>query len=104
MADIDIRRRTENRKGLPDALRAIQAAGGSIAVHWPIAKVLQTGDAGVGVPVLAELYEKMKGSPSAADLAELWSKLGVHAGPEGAKFDDKAPWAAVRHAIDGVSR
>jgi hypothetical protein len=36
MADVEIRKRTGNAKGLQDALRAINRAGGTIKAEWPI--------------------------------------------------------------------
>src|SRR5678816_1023299 len=53
-ADVEIRKRTANRKGLEHALRAIRAAGGTIEVEWPIDKVIAIGDRSTGVPVLRE--------------------------------------------------
>ena len=52
LADIDIRKRTNNRKGLEDALRAIIAAGGTIDAQWPLINALRIGDDATGVPVL----------------------------------------------------
>jgi hypothetical protein len=44
VADVEIRRKTENRKGLQDALRAIVASGGTIDKEWPLLKVSEIGD------------------------------------------------------------
>ena len=77
LADIEIRKRTGNRKGLEDALRAILAAGGTVETEWPLAKALHIGDDATGVPVLSELYEKMKASPFPVDLNALWKEMGV---------------------------
>lgn len=81
LADIEIRKRTGNHKGLEDALRAILAAGGTIEAEWPLAKALRIGDDAIGVPVLSELYEKMKGAPYPVDLGALWKELGVKKKP-----------------------
>jgi len=99
LADIEIRKRTKNTKGLEHALRAIVAAGGTIESDWPIAKALRIGDEAIGVPVLSELYEKMKASPSPVDLKELWQELGVRRQGDRIEFDDAAPLAAIRRAI-----
>jgi hypothetical protein len=77
LADVEIRRRTENRYGLKDALRAIVAAGASIEVEWKLTRALHIGDQATGVHVLTELYEQMGAKPVAADLPALWSQLGV---------------------------
>jgi hypothetical protein len=98
-ADIDIRKRTGNRKGLEDALRAVLAAGGTIEAEWPLTKTLQIGDDATGVPVLTELYEKMKASPSPVDLEALWKELGVERKKGQIQFNDSAPLARIRRAI-----
>src|SRR4029077_498473 len=64
LADIEIRKRTGNKKGLEDALRAILKAGGTIESDWPLSHTLEIGDRETGVPVLRELYEKMKAAPA----------------------------------------
>ena len=46
LADIEIHKQTNNRKGLDDALRGILNAGGEIRYDWPIEKALTAGDAG----------------------------------------------------------
>jgi hypothetical protein len=100
LADIEIRKRTDNRRGLQDALAAIVAAGGNNEVDWPLARVWEVGDGATGVPVLAELYEAMRATPVAVDIAALWRALGVVVGDGGAvTFDDTAPLAAIRRAI-----
>jgi hypothetical protein len=99
LADIEIRKRTGNRKGLEDALRAVLAAGGTIEAEWPLTKALRIGDDATGVPVLSELYEKMKASPYPVDLKALWKELGVEQNEGRIRFNDSAPLAAIRRAI-----
>lgn len=99
LAEIEIRRRTSNRRGLQDALGAIVAAGGNISQSWPVEKVLRTGDQGTGTHVLSELYDEMKDKPVNVDLTELWRRLGVSMREESVYFDDSAPLAPVRRAI-----
>src|SRR5271167_423081 len=51
--------------GLQDALRAILNAGGNVEVDdWPLERALKAGDDGVGVPVLTQLYNRMKAAPA----------------------------------------
>jgi hypothetical protein len=76
LAEIEIRRRTDNGRGLQDALRAIVAAGGNIRQSWPVERVLTAGDEGTGTHVLTDLYGQMKDKPGNVDLAELWRRLG----------------------------
>jgi len=40
LADIEIRKRTNNRRGLQDAMRGVLAAGGSHEQDWPIERIL----------------------------------------------------------------
>ena len=99
LADVQIRERTSNRKGLQDALRAILARG-DITQDWEIEKALAIGDAATGTDVLQKLYQQMGGQPDPVDLKQLWQKLGVELTADGAvRFDDKAPEAAIRQAI-----
>ena len=102
LADIEIRKRTGNRKGLEDALRAILAAGGTVETEWPLAKALRIGDEATGVPVLSELYEKMKASPYPVDLNALWKELGVERKEGLIRFNDSAPLGAIRRTITGA--
>jgi hypothetical protein len=99
LADLEIRERTAGRKGLQDALRAVVAAGGNIESHWPIERVLETGDRATGVPVLRELYARMKAASVTVDLEDLWRKLGVRGDGKRLVLDDSAPLASVRRAI-----
>lgn len=99
LADVQIRERTANRKGLQDALRGILAAGGNMEVDWPIAKAFKAGDAATGVPILMTLYSQMKDAPVPVDLAGLWRRLGVTSEGGSVVLTNDAPLAAVRRAI-----
>lgn len=99
LAELEIRRRTDNRLGLQDALRAIVAAGGNISRSWPVEKVLTTGDAGTSTRVLTELYNQMKDKPVDVDLGRLWQQLGVAMQGATVTFDDSAPLSPMRRAI-----
>jgi hypothetical protein len=99
LADIEIRERTQNRRGLQDALRAIAAAGGTVETHWTIQRAFEVGDRATGVPVLRKLYDRMKAKAVQVDLPALWSRLGVEAREETILFNDTAPLASVRRAI-----
>jgi hypothetical protein len=99
LADIEIHKQTNNRKGLDDALRGILNAGGEIRYDWPIDKALTAGDAATGVSVLMSLYQKMKNQPYQVDLAALWKELGVERDGDTVNFIDSAPFAKTREAI-----
>ena len=104
LADLEIRERTRNRKSLDDALRGVLAAGGDIAVSWPLERLLREGDRATGVPVLAELHERMGTKAEAVDLAALWRRLGVRASGGSVDFDDTAPLAAIRRSLTARER
>ena len=80
------------------------AVGGTVEAEWPLPKALQVGDDATGVPVLSELYEKMKASPFPVDLGALWKELGVTKKNGLIRFNDSAPLAAIRRAITTTTR
>ena len=100
LADIGIRKNTANAKGLEDAMRAINRAGGTIEVDWPLERALEIGDKATDGKILMELYRKMGAQPVMVDLPDLWKQLGVARATDGTVvFDDRAPLAGVRKAI-----
>jgi hypothetical protein len=99
MADIEIHQRTNNRYGLQDALRGIVRAGGNMEHDWPIARALKAGDDAIGVPVLMELYDRMKATPISPDLSAMWHDLGVRPSGDSVVFDQGAPIASVVRSI-----
>jgi hypothetical protein len=99
LADVRIRERTNNRKGLEDALRGINRAGGNIAEDWDIEKALAQGDKATGTTVLRDLYKEMRDKPAPVDLDQLWKKLGVSWKDGAVQFNDSAPEATIRKAI-----
>ncbi len=99
LADVDIRRQSHNRKGLVDALRAVNRAGGNIESDWPLERALRLGDKATGTKALMTLYDQMASKPMPVDLADLWKQLGVRREAGQVTFDDRAPLASVRAAI-----
>jgi len=102
LAELKIRRRTNDAKGLRDALRGILAAGGRMTKRWPLEKALAEGDRALGIEVLMPLYMQMRASPYPVDLERLWHDLGIERTAEGLRFHDDAPLAATRRAITRV--
>ena len=98
-ADIAIRKKTNNRKGLQDALRAIVAAGGTIEKEWPLSKLLQIGDDATGTTVLIDMYRQWKDSPVQINLTELWNELGVRSSGRSILFESGTSLAAIRKGI-----
>jgi hypothetical protein len=99
LADVRIRERTRNRKGLEDALRGINQGGGNITEDWDIEKALALGDKATGTTVLQDLYKQMRDKPAPVDLDQLWKKLGVSVKDGSVQYDDKAPEANIRKAM-----
>ncbi len=99
MADVEIHQRTKNRYGLQDALRGIVRAGGNMQHDWQITRVLKAGDDAVGVPVLMELYDKMKTTPVTPDLAAMWRELGVRTSGDSVVFDQSTPQGSIVRSI-----
>jgi hypothetical protein len=99
LADVRIRERTKNRKGLEDALRGINHGGGNINEDWDIQKTLAMGDKATGTTVLRDLYQAMRDKSAPVDLDQLWTKLGIAMKDGAVAFNDKAPEANIRRAI-----
>jgi hypothetical protein len=100
VADVEIRKRTGNKKGLEDALRGILEAGGDIREDWDIEKTFKAGDKAMGLDVLEKLYAEWKDKPVQVDLAAMWKELGVEASGGTVVLKDDAPMSAVRRAIE----
>ncbi len=98
LADVEIHRRTHDKFGLQDALRAI-ATSGNLLEDWPLTRALKVGDDAIGVPVLLELYGKMKDVPFDPNLPRLWKNLGVKIAGDSVAFDPSAPLAAIVTSI-----
>jgi hypothetical protein len=99
VADVEIRRQTNNAYGLQDALRAIVEAGGTIDKDWHLTRVLSEGDKATHTSVLEDLYSKWSETPVRVDLPLLWNQLGVRQENGHVVFDDAAPLSRVRVGI-----
>ena len=99
LADIEIREKTNNRRGLPDALAGILDAGGSIRVDWSLRETLEAGDRAVGLTVLSDLYRRLGEAPGKVDLDETWRRLGVRRTRGTVAYDDSAVLASIRRAM-----
>lgn len=98
-ADVEIRKQTDNRYGLREALRGILNDGGTLDHRWTIRQALGAGDHAVGADVLIPLYERWRAAPVWVDLEALWLQLGVERDGRGVRLDDSAPLARIRRAI-----
>jgi hypothetical protein len=99
LADVEIHKQTNNRKGLDDALRGILDAGGDIRHDWQLTDTLRIGDHATGLSVLVPRYGKMKSQPYDVDLPAMWKDLGVERNGNTVRFLDSAPLAKTRDAI-----
>lgn len=99
LADVEIHRRTGNRMGLQDGMRAVARESGGLSADWSITRVFAAADEATGTKVLEEMYAQMKDEPVAPDLNGLWAKLGVVLEGSRVTLHDDAPLADIRRAI-----
>ncbi len=99
IADVEIRRRTRNQKGLQDVLRLTVAEGGNITQEWAVQRFNAVAARATGTNVMAELYDCLKDTPRVIDLSRLWKDLGVSQVGRETRFNDNALLAPVRRAI-----
>jgi hypothetical protein len=97
--DVEIRKRTQLKRGLQDALRAVVNAGGNTTQDWSLEKAIAIGDKAVGVDTLEKTYARLRYAPGDIDLDQLFKDLGVRRTDAGVTFDDDAPLAAARKEI-----
>jgi len=98
--DVETRRRTEGARSLDDVLRAVFAAGGSVATRWDVPRLAQAAESATGTTTLREIYDDWSGKAIAPDLGALWSSLGVKSDrTERITFDDQAPLASIRRDL-----
>jgi hypothetical protein len=101
LADLEIRERSRDRRGLPDALRAILDAGGDIRARWTLSRTLSVADRALGQTTLTDLYSRLGTAPGTVDLADLWRRLGVRRERGRVVSDNEAPLAPARRSIAG---
>jgi hypothetical protein len=99
IADVEIRRRTRNQKGLQDVLRYTVASGGNISQEWTLDHFNEMAARATGTNVLAQLYDCLKDTPRTIDLTTLWKDLGVSMRGRQVRFDNNALLADIRRAI-----
>lgn len=101
VADIEIRKASKNRYGLEHALRGIMDRGVTAESNLLSApQILTLGDKSVHSNVLIKLYNDMKDKPVTVDLEKLFDDLGVEVKGEKIHFNDSAPLAHIRKAIE----
>ena len=99
LADLELRQKTQGKKSLQDALKAILDKGGNGKVHLELSRLLALGDAATGTTVLRDLHARLGKKGERADLEELWKKLGVEVRAGAVVFNDDAELASIRKAM-----
>lgn len=99
LADLEIRRQTDNKLGLQDALRGVLKAGLDNRREGDLAETFKLADGITGTTVLTKLYEERRHTAVDTDLDLLWQQLGVIKSGRSVRFDDDAPEAYLRRAI-----
>jgi len=101
VADLEIRKATDNRQSLMTALRGALVAGADARVQWPVEKFLTACDHATGTTVLIDLYRRMATHPVTVDLQAIWRELGVSLSADRVDLDPRAPLAAIRRSMIG---
>lgn len=97
LADVEIRKQSNNKLSLQDALRGILDAGYSMKANVDNALVvLKAGDHATGLTVLEDLYNEMRAQPRPDELDTLWQSLGLSLDQGEVIYNDNAKLAAVR--------
>ncbi len=100
VVDLELRARSGGQTSLGDALRAIVAAGGDVSQRWELARVLAVADRATGLTVLGDTYAAWAHAPVDVDLPRVFAELGVTVRGERVTFDEAAPRAHLRRAIE----
>lgn len=99
LADIELRKQTNNKMGLQYAMTAVVKNGGNTEQFWPIIKVINMADKATGKRIIFEQYEKMHKTPVTTDLDNLWQQLGIEMKNGRVELNNNAPLAHIRSAI-----
>jgi hypothetical protein len=99
LADVEIRKRTKNAKGLQHALRGIIDDGRDYRREWPFRETLEVGDRATGETVLADFYDRYRDKPERPRLEALWQELGVSVSGREVSFAADAQLSSIREAL-----
>ncbi len=99
LADIELRRRTNNRRGLQHVLQLTVAEGGNITQEWTVERFTAASARATGTDVMAQLYDCLKDTPREIVLGALWRDLGVKLVERKVQYNDAAQLAHIRRAI-----
>jgi len=102
LADEELRRTTDGRLRLDDALRELRRLERTDRGTVPAEEQMERLDAWLGRPLFAPLAARALASNGFPPVEEALARLGVHPGPAGeVVLDDAAPGAAIRRAMTG---
>ena len=99
LADLEIHKRTHNRKSVRDILRGILAEGGDGSDHWTLERLFRSSKKSTGTDVLREYHARFGAEPGSVDLQSLWGQLGIRRKGAQITYDPSAPFAANRQSI-----
>lgn len=100
LADVEIRKQSNNRLSLQDALRGILNTGYSMNTGVDHAlEIFEAGDRATGLTVLVDLYNEMRNRPQPGELDSLWKSLGLSLQEDNVVYDDNAELAAIRKKL-----
>ena len=101
VADLEIRKQTQYKMGLQDAMRAVLHSGLTLDKTASMDQVIKIADDKTGTTVMRDLYDRMKDSPEPVNLNVMWAELGVIYDQKtgNVSIDDDAPMAQIRKSI-----
>jgi hypothetical protein len=101
LADLEIRKQTQGKVTLREALMAILRQVSSNAHRGDLAHAFHVGDQATGTHVLTSLHASWSSTPVMVDLETLYASLGVRTSADDRTvvFDDSAPLAELRRSL-----
>ena len=99
LADVEIRRLSNNKKSLREALRGILDDGFSMKASTSVKQIFESGDRATGFPVMVNLYNKMRARPEPQSLDAFWESLGLSLNNGEVIYDDNASLAYIRREM-----
>lgn len=101
LADLELRKETKNRYGLEHALRGIMYAGANAGSELLNAReILKLADKHTKTSVMTRIYDQQKNRPVTINLHRIWRQLGVKKTGGRVVFNNNAPMAHIRKAIE----
>ena len=104
LADIEAHQRSDGRRTLQHAVRALLRAQGDATRVWRLADAISTMDRVLGEPIIARLSARHTKSGAPVSLHRVFQELGVIRTATGFQLDDTTPLAHVRRAITRGTR